>query len=60
MATIGNVRLTLSARKRWWFTIARYTLVALCYLRVIRDTDKAGSWLATHGMKLSVRQTNGG
>ena len=48
--TAGTLTLQLSCKKRWWFGLARIATIILIMARIIRDTDKAATWLAKHGL----------
>jgi hypothetical protein len=42
--------LRLETGKRWWFNIARVVTILLIRAGIVKDTDRAASWLARNGM----------
>lgn len=56
---MAEINLTLRARKRWFFWPAVITFVMLGKLRILRDPDWAGKWLADHAMVLEVERLDG-
>lgn len=50
-----NLRLAVNFHRRWWFMPAKIATIALIYIGLIRDIDRAARWLAENGMIMEIR-----
>lgn len=53
------VELELIAKRRWSFWPAFLVIVTFGRLGILKDVDKAGTWLADHAMRVEARPRYG-
>jgi hypothetical protein len=52
---MAEIQVRLYVSKRWYFWPALVLILILGRLRLIRDPNTAGKWLANHAMRIEVR-----